>query len=103
MGLTFDAGGIENGVLKDPSAEGIACLFQQILIDGTYSVVVVLLWFGVWLLTLRFFSCAVVASGCFDDESCCVCVCEEQVGRYISGIWMSCVVKVVIVASSGIL
>jgi hypothetical protein len=27
VGLTFEAGGIENGILKDPSAEGIACLF----------------------------------------------------------------------------
>jgi len=34
VGLTFDAGGIENGVLNDPSAEGIACLFQQVLVNG---------------------------------------------------------------------
>jgi hypothetical protein len=34
VGLTFEAGGIENGVLKDPSAEGIACLFQQVLVDS---------------------------------------------------------------------
>ncbi|KAI5198107.1 hypothetical protein E4T38_07712 [Aureobasidium subglaciale] len=33
VGLTFEAGGIENGILKDPSAEGIACLFQQVLMD----------------------------------------------------------------------
>ena len=34
VGLDFEAGGIENGILKDPSAEGIACLFQQVLVDG---------------------------------------------------------------------
>lgn len=34
VGLTFDPAGIENGILKDPSAEGIACLFQQVLVDG---------------------------------------------------------------------
>lgn len=34
VGLDFEAAGIENGILKDPSAEGIACLFQQVLVDG---------------------------------------------------------------------
>jgi len=34
VGLTFEAGGIKNGILEDPSAEGIACLFQQVLVDA---------------------------------------------------------------------
>jgi hypothetical protein len=37
VGLTWEAGGIENGVLRDPSAEGIACLFQQVLADAVPS------------------------------------------------------------------
>ena len=38
VGLDFEAGGIKNGILKDPSAEGIACLFQQVLVDGKSSI-----------------------------------------------------------------
>lgn len=34
VGLTWDLGGIENGVLQDPSANGIACLFAQIVTDA---------------------------------------------------------------------
>lgn len=34
VGLTWELGGIENGVLKDPSASGIACLLAQIVTDA---------------------------------------------------------------------
>lgn len=53
MGLTFEAGGIENGILKDPSAEGIACLFQQVLVDSESFVLS--LYFPLTPLPLRFY------------------------------------------------
>jgi hypothetical protein len=52
VGLTFEAGGIENGVLKDPSAEGIACLFQQVLVDS--KCLILILWTPLAFLSLRF-------------------------------------------------
>jgi hypothetical protein len=54
VGLTFEAGGIENGILKDPSAEGIACLFQQVLVDSESFVL--FLYPPLTLLSLRFYN-----------------------------------------------